>query len=113
LLLCGLLFAPPVFAGEAPAEDFGDAALEVFTLTVTLLDLETREDDLPLLTLKLPNDEDISLEAAEHCLFIDDRRQILFPSDFGRRYKNKKVTIDFIEIGLRLYVVEECRSGTR
>jgi hypothetical protein len=113
LLLCGLLFAPPVSAGEAPVDDFGDGVLEVFTITVTLLDLETREHDLPLLTVKLPNEEDIALEAAEHCLFIDDRRQILFPSDFGRYYKGKKVTIDFIEIGPRLYVIEECRSGSQ
>jgi hypothetical protein len=109
LLLCILLFT----AMSASAGEKLSNAVEIFTITVTLLDLETRENDVPLLTVKLPNEEDTSLEAAEHCHFIGDRKETLSPADFGKRYKGQKVTIDFIEHGPDLYIVEECRAGTQ
>jgi hypothetical protein len=117
LLLFTLHFAPlPASAGEAlvegPMEDITDTAA-VFTLTVTLLDLGTQEGNALLLTVKLPGGDTMTLEAAGHCRFIDDRRRTLSPSDFAKRYKEKVVTIDFIERGPDLYDVVECRSGTK
>ncbi|MDR1874955.1 MAG: hypothetical protein LBQ90_08110 [Synergistaceae bacterium] len=118
LLLSALLFSPlPASAGERltdePADNMVDAALEIFTLTVTLVGMETREGGVPLLTVKPPEGEAAVIPAAGHCRFIDDRKQPLSPSDFARRYRGKKVTIDFTEHGPDLYVVEECRSGSK
>ena len=111
LLLFTLLIASlPASASEVPA-DMSDRELEIFTLTVTLLDLETQEDNVPFLTVKLPEGDTVVLEVAGHCRFLDNRERVLSPSDFGKRYKEKEVTIDFIERGPDLYVVEECRGG--
>ena len=115
LLLCILLFTSlPVFggavSGNAPMENATDRQ-EVFTLTVILLDLETRRNDSPLLTVKLSEEETAVLETAGYCRFLDNRERVLSPSDFGKRYKEKEVTIDFVEHGPDLYSVIECRGG--
>ncbi|MDR2179579.1 MAG: hypothetical protein LBP21_04680 [Synergistaceae bacterium] len=86
--------------------------MATYTLTVTFLDLETRKDAPSLLTVKLPQGETMTLEAEPYCRFIDDRQQDLSPSDFGKRHKGKKVTIDFMEREPEIFVILECRSGT-
>jgi hypothetical protein len=111
------MFAPlPVPADGAleseSSEGLVDAELEMFTVTLTLSNLETREG-VSFLTVKTPQEETLVLEAAEYCQFIDDRRRILSPSDFGKLYRGRKITIDFTERGPGLYVVEECRAGTK
>ncbi|MDR1978399.1 MAG: hypothetical protein LBQ42_06665 [Synergistaceae bacterium] len=118
LLLLALLFSPlPASAGEALVDELPDRLAdiepEVFTLASILFDLETREDGVSLLTVKLPEGETALLEAAGHCRFLDDSQQALSPSDFAKRYKGKEVTIDFMERGPGLYIVEECRSGAK
>jgi hypothetical protein len=96
-------------AGEA-LEVTDDSGME--TAAVTLLDLKT-EDGVSLLTVKFPEGQTFVLEAAEHCRFIDDRKRELSPADFAKRYREKQVAIDAIEYTPDLYVVVECRSGTR
>ncbi|MDR1622253.1 MAG: hypothetical protein LBS00_07755 [Synergistaceae bacterium] len=112
-LLCVLLFAPAASAGEAPMNELVTDAAELFTITITLLDLEARKDSVPLMTAKLPEGQTITLEAAEHCRFIGDRGRPLSPADFAKLYRGKKVTIDFTEHGPQLYVMEGCRAGTK
>jgi hypothetical protein len=105
LLLFTLLFASlPASASEAP---------EMFTVTLTLIDLLELEGSLTrYLKVKLP-EETAVLEVAEHCRFLDERKRTLFPFHFAERYRGKTITIDFIERGPDLYVVEECRGGTQ
>jgi hypothetical protein len=118
LLLFALMFAPlPASAGGAPvsesSEGLADAELELFTVTLTLLDFETREG-VSFLTVKtLEGETTLVLEAAKHCQFFDEGRRTLSPSDFGKRYKRRKITIDFAELEPGVYIVEECCSGTK
>jgi hypothetical protein len=112
LLLFMVSFLPAVSAGGAPVEEATDAA-ELFTVTVTLLNLETRKGSVPLLTMELPGGGTFALEAAEYCRFIDNKQQTLSPPDFGKRYRGGKVTIDFVEYSPGVNVVEECRAGTK
>ncbi|MDR1048307.1 MAG: hypothetical protein LBL51_01010 [Synergistaceae bacterium] len=115
LLLLAMLSASAGEAREASEAPDGlvDVAPDILTATVILLDLKTEGNGVSFLTVKFPEGQTFTFEAAGHCRFIDDGKRDLSPADFAKRYKEKQVTIDSIEHGPNLYVVEECRSGTR
>ena len=97
-------FTPPPV--DAPTVD---AEQQLYTATVTLVDMGMNDNDIIVLVLKLP-DGHIEVDAADHCAFFDERRNSLSAYDFVRRYKGKTVTVDFMDDDGR-HVIEECRAG--
>ena len=92
--------------------DLQDATMELFTATITLLDMETREGSV-FLSLGLPGGGTEEAMAWQDCRFLDERGNSLSPSDFLERYKEKTITIDFVESTPDLYTVFECRAGNK
>jgi hypothetical protein len=92
-----------------PYGDFQGPPLEVFTVTGRLVETKV-ETDRTTITIQTSGGAGTGF-LAETCVFFGEDGRELSSSNFLERYRNRAITIDFIENEKDEDAIIECRAG--